>query len=304
MDDFISVLSRGAARASQGPVLITAGLAVGLIGALGLIQYSSWGADASSGTAGTAALLLVTAVTVVLPQLLLPFFLGGALGYAVEAADGGKPGWPTFVASGKRHYVSLFLAGIVAWLIFYLLALLLSLLIAVGTLALALLPLLALLGLAVMFIVLMFIEFYDIAIVADGADFLRAFPASAGFVSRHLRPVLPFFIIVIAAKVIVQLPLFSALFVRTVAELAANYSLYNSTLANGTFNETFANSTLMATQAAPFSPVALLAIALIQALAQAIAFAFLISYKAEFYHWARGIKKITDFDYDFSAESK
>jgi hypothetical protein len=45
----------------------------------------------------------------------------------------------------------------------------------------------------------------------------------------------------------------------------------------------------------------------LQILVQTVVFAFLISYKVEFYQWAKNYKKtkkITDFDYDFSDEKK
>jgi hypothetical protein len=303
MDDFISVLKKGAAGAAKGAVLPVAGLAAGLINALGLVQYSPAGAAALNDTTSLVPLIAVTTMAVLLPLIVLPFLLGGALGYAVEAVSGGRPGWPAFVSSGKRHYVRLLAAGIVAWIIFYLLALMTTVLFAFGALAPALLPVVVILALAVMFVCLMLIEFYDISIVSEGTDFFRAFAASAGFASRHLSLVVPFFLIVAAAKVVAQLPIFTAIFVRTVAELAANFSYYNGT-ANGTLNSTYANATLLAAQTAPFSLPALLGVAILQVLAQAVAFAFVVYYKAEFYRWVKGIKRITDFDYDFSQEKE
>lgn len=301
MDDLISVLKRGAAGAGRGPVLPVAGLMMGIISALGLLQYSSLGEAALNDTSSVLPMLVVTLLAVVLPQVALPFILGGALGYALESASGGKPGWKTFMDSGKKHYVSLLIAGVAAWVIFYMLALLATVLFTLGAISVALLPLMIILALAIMFICLMYIEFYDIAIVAEGTDFVRAFTASMAFVSKHLKLVIPFFIIVVIVKLLVQLPIFVAIFIRTMAELVANFSYYNETF-NGTFNSTYTNSTLMSVQTAPFSTPTLLSIAIMQILAQAVVFAFVISYKAEFYLWAKNLKKITDFDYDFSSE--
>jgi threonine/homoserine/homoserine lactone efflux protein len=61
----------------------------------------------------------------------------------------------------------------------------------------------------------------------------------------------------------------------------------------------------MTALATPMSTSSLIAIAALQILVQIVVFAFVISFKAEFWRWAKSYKaakKITDFDYDFSDE--
>lgn len=304
MDDFTSALRRGFSGTVRSPVFIVAGLLSGLVAAIALIQYGPLGSIVSSTEPDMIETALVMGVTIVLPMFAMPFIIGGALGCAVVQSKGDKVSWGLFLESGKKHYMNLLLAGIGAWLVFYFLSLIMLVLIIFGSTSPLLMLLLAPIGAIGMFLGLMFIEFYDISIVGGGADFIRSFGASIGFVRKHMAIVVPFFIIVVALKMLVQLPLLTAYLLKGIAIIAANLTYFDNGTVNTTFMNETINSTTMAMQSISFSAPSLIAIMLLQGLVQAIVFAFLIPYKAEFYRWANGIRKITDFDYDFSADAE
>lgn len=302
MDDFTSALRRGLSGTVKGPVLIVAGLLSGLITAITLIQYGPLDGIINSTQPDMIETIVVLGVSIVLPMFAMPFILGGALGCAVAQSAGGKSSWALFVESGKKHYLNLLMAGIAAWLVFYFLSLFMVVLIFIGSASPLLMLLLVLIGGLIMFLGLMFIEFYDISIVSGGADFVRSFGESIGFVRKHLPVVVPFFIILVGLKMLVQLPLLTAYLLKGIAIIAANLTYYDNGTVNTTLMNETVNSTTMALQSISFSAPSLVAIMLLQGLVQAVVFAFLVSYKAEFYQWAKNIKKITDFDYDFSAD--
>ena len=86
-----------------------------------------------SSTADVLPSLLFVTIGTVLPLLVTPYLLGGSLGYALEMVSGGKPGWPVFFASARKHYLNLFFAGIIAFLIYTVLAFVLILLVGSGS---------------------------------------------------------------------------------------------------------------------------------------------------------------------------
>ena len=303
MDDFTSALRRGLSGTVKSPVFIVAGLLAGVVTAIALIQYGPLGSTVSGTEPDMIETIVVLLASTVLPMFVMPFLLGGALGCAVAQSAGGSASWGLFMGSAKKHYMNLLMAGIGAWLVFYLLSLILLVLIVLGSVSVVLMMLLLVLGIVIMFIGLMFIEFYDISIVAGGADFLRSFGASIGFVRKHLPVVVPFFLIVVGLKLLVQLPLLTAYMLKGLTILTANMTYYENGTVNATLMNETVNSTALAMQSISFSAPSLAAIMLLQGLVQAVVFAFVVSYKAEFYQWARNLKKITDFDYDFSADA-
>jgi hypothetical protein len=295
MDDFASVLRRGLAGAGKGAPLLVAGLIAGLVYALGLFN------NVDVTTADTSA-VLVSALVSFIPLVTIPYLTGGALGYALEASAGGSPGWPTFFEAARKHYYSLFFAGLGIFLVVNV-AMLVLISGSGDVLLLCMTFLIAVVGL---FLALMLLEFYDVAIVSEGLGSMEGFRASIGFVRKNLARVVPFFLIVLFAKLLVQLPVFVADTLRTAAVIGDNYSLFFNNTTNGTLNETFLNTT-MATLGTPMSMPTLVSIAVLQIIVQTIVFAFVISYKAEFWRWAKSYKpakKITDFDYDFSDEKE
>jgi hypothetical protein len=297
MDDFASVLKKGLTGAGKGTVLIAAGLMSGIVYALGLF-------NAFDVTSSDIPTLFMGLLLTFIPLMVIPFITGGALGYALEASAGGKPGWSTFFASARRHYFSLFFAGIAILAVSTLLSYPGALLIISGAGDISLLCMAELFTFIALLVVLMFLEFYDVSIVSEGLGALDGLRASIAFVRNNLRRVVPFFLLILAAKLLTQLPLFAAQTLRLAAEISANYSLYFNNTSNGTLNASYLNSTLAA-QTAPLGTPTLIAIAVLQILVQTIVFAFVISYKVEFFRWAKSYKtakKITDFDYDFSNE--
>ena len=293
MDDFASVLRKGFAGAGKSAPLLAAGLIVALVYAVGLFN------NVDVTTADTPTILL-SALVSFLPLIVVPYVTGGALGYVLEMSAGGNPGWTTFFESARRHYFSLFLAGIIIFLIFNA-ALLLMI---AGSVDVILLCMTFLFAIVAMLAILMFLEFYDVAIVSENLGAMDGLRASFAFVRKNLGRVLPFFVIVLVAKCIVQLPLYVVDTLRMVAVLGDNYSLFFNNTTTGTLNESFLNTTIAA-QATPMNTTSLLAVAVLQVLLQIIVFAFVISFKVEFWRWAKTYKtakKITDFDYDFSQE--
>ena len=303
MVDFVSVLKRGASRTGKGPVLLAAGFVAAMVSATDLLQYTEYGQALYTDTADVLQLLLYVTLTIVLPLLVIPYVLGGALGYAVEMASGGKPGWPTFFASARKHYLNLFFAGIIAYVIYQIMGIILVNVLFLGMAGSLILCGIALPVILLAFVCAMAIEFYDIAIVSENLDFMKGFSASVGFVRKHFRMVLPFFIIVLVSRLLVMVPMFMANELKILAELIANYSYYFNETANAT-NLTSANMTQLSAQINTFSVPSLLAIGALQVIMYTIVFAFVISYKAEFYRWAKNIKNITDFDYKFPDEKE
>lgn len=303
MDDFTSALRKGLKGTVSSPVFIVAGLLSGIVSAISIIQYGPFTGFLAPENQDLAGMVLVLLTSIVVPLLTMAFITGGALGCAAAQARGENVSFGLFVREGKKHYLNLLWGGIGALIVFYFLAIVLLLLVGLGSVSAILLLLLSLGSLALMFAGLMAIEFYDIAIVADGLDFTRAFPASIGFVRKHLPRVIPFFLIVLLVKLLVELPLFTAILLKEMAAIAANLTYYD----NGTINATGLNETLNSSATAlqvGFSIPSLAAIMVLQGLVQAVVFAFLVCYKAEFYRWVKGLRKITDFDYDFSGEKQ
>jgi hypothetical protein len=303
MDDFASVLGKGFAGARKGAPLLAAGLIAGITYAIGLFN------NVDVTTADTTT-VLVSALVTFIPLVVIPYVTGGALGYALEASAGGKPGWPTFFAAARKHYFSLFFAGIVILIISTLLGYPVALLLISGVGDVSLICLAGLFTVIAMFLVLMLLEFYDVAIVSESLGATDGLRASLAFARKNLGRVVLFFLIVLFAKLFVQLPLFVTETIHIMAQLVAsggdNYSLFFNNTTNGTLNTTYLNTT-MAAVTTPMGTTTLISVAVLQVLVQTIVFAFVISYKVEFWRWAKSFKaakKITDFDYDFSDEKK
>jgi hypothetical protein len=296
MDDFASVLRKGLTGAGRGAPLLVAGLIAGLVYAIGLFNN----ADITSADTLT---LLISAFISYLPLIVIPYVTGGALGYALEASEGRQPGWTAFFASANKHYLSLLFAGIAILIVTTLLGYPGALMILSGAGDLSLLCMIEIVSFVIIFVILMFLEFYDIAIVSGNLRAMDGLRASVAFVRKNLKRVFGFFLIILFAKLLIQLPMFVTGMLRTAADISANYSLYFNNTTTGELNSSYLNSTLTA-QAAPLGTSALAAIAVLQIIVQTIVFAFVISYKVEFWQWAKSIKSITDFDYDFSDEKK
>ncbi len=93
------------------------------------------------------------------------------------------------------------------------------------------------------FLVLMAIEFYDISIVAEGSGIIQAYKNSIDFVRRNLASAVPFFIILLICKALVQMPL--------------SFGMAGSMMSNQTYYSAFtgANATLNSTAILNMGPV-------------------------------------------------
>ncbi len=289
-DDFSSILQKSIKKLSNSPVLLLAGIIVGILSLSGLVIYGHF----DTLVQNIASVFMV----VVLPLIIMPFIVGGALGYALEARQKNASSLKTFIDSGKKHYVKLFLCGIIAFLVYYFLIFTLAIAFEIfladpliGVLLLVAAVLLSFLG-------LMAIEFYDIAVVADGASVRGAFIKSIDFARRNLALVVVFFIILVLAKyVLVQIPLMAG----ATGEYMTNSTFMNMTSTMNTSLNSTLNSTFTSALSTPvsFGAPSLIMVAVIQAVIQGFVFAFVTLYKTEFYMTVRDRRKITDFDYKF-----
>lgn len=285
-DDFSSILQKSIKELSFSPVLLLAGLLVGVLSLPGLVAYSQLDS--------MIQVLASDYMMILLPLLIMPFITGGALGYALEVREKKSSSLTTFIESGKKYYMKLLMAAIVAFLAYYFL--IMGLLIVVLGFALAdpiIGGLLAIASAVLVFLCLMAIEFYDIVIVAEGTTVGQSFVRSFEFARRNMVSAVFFFIVIIAAKFLVQMPLMF----RMVGEFMTNPTYLNMTSLNATMNATL-------TTPVTFNAPSLIMVAILQIILQGFVLAFVTLYKTEFFLTVRDRKKITDFDYDFSEEKK
>jgi hypothetical protein len=303
MDDFVSIFLKSARELGKSPILLLAGFVVGALSLSGIVAYGQFD-DAIKSIAGNFS-------QIVLPLLVMPFIMGGALGYAVEVRKNGSSSLATFLRSGGQNYVRMLMAAIIAFIAFYILffAIFVSLLLAgmgdpfTGSLLLGL-------TMALAFLCLMAIEFYDISIVAEEARVVAAFKNSIGFVKRNLLISVLFFVIVIALEFLLQMPIAFGLAGAMMSNQTYYDALMNASLAANASNATAANATalnmtsLFGMGPAPIGTGGLVTVGIFQVILQGFVFAFIALYKTEFYLSVKGRKKITDFDYEFKDETR
>lgn len=288
MDDFVSIIRKSVKGLGGSPALLAAGFAVGVLSLSALVGYGRFD-EVTKMIAADYSLLL-------LPLLIMPFFTGGALGYAVEAHKNGSSGLSTFINSGMKNYVRMLMAGVIALVAFYFFMTGVGLFLFIGGMGDPFIgSILGFLTLALTFLCLMAIEFYDISIIVEGAGVIAAFGNSIDFVKRNLASATAFFILVLVLKALLQMPLSFGL----AGAMMANETYYNA-LAS-------ANASLNMTELLGAGPVAmgagsLVTVAAFQMILQGFVFAFLALCKTEFYLTVKARKKITDFDYDFLDE--
>lgn len=309
--DFGSILKRAIKGTLNNPVLIAAGFLTSLLAAPGLLIYGQLNYDLKS-----IASLYSTFIYYI---VILPFFTGGMLGYALEYTKTGSSSVSTFLKSAVKNYLKLAMAGVISFIVFYVCMLLVVLLpvIALGMGEGFLFLVLSLLSYVIFFVIVMLIEFYDIDIVEKGSGIIDSYKNSIALVRANLIPAILFFTIVIVAKILVTLPSYSAILPGMMAEYSnmtidgVNGSV-NTTL-NSTLNSTIdvASNASLSLDLPSIATDALLGIILLQVVIQTVVFAFVAVYKSEFYlaHKDGAVaatkkKKITDFDYDFSEEEK
>lgn len=290
MGDFTSIISKSLKDMASSPLLILAGFIVGILSVPLLAGYWAFSDEIKA--------IAVNFVQILLPLLIMPFITGGALGYAVEVRKTGSSSFKTFLDSAQKNYTKMLVGGIIAFLAFYILSIGAGamLLIGAATGDTLMATLMSLVGFALTFLCLLAIEFYDISIMAEGSGIGQAFSRSIDFVRRNLSFAVPFFIIVLIAKALVQIPISFGIAVS----MMSNQTYYNA-LASGNMS---LNSTLMNPPSVTMGVPSLITIAAIQIVMQGLIFAFMTLYKTEFYLGIRQHKKITDFDYKFEEEKQ
>lgn len=287
MEDFFTALSKGLKGLANSPVLLMAGILVGILTVPGLLAY---------GKFDELVVALSANYMILFPLLVMPFITGGALSYAIEVSKVGASSLSTFLAGAKKYYMRLLLAGIAAYILFHFLGLsVLVVMLGSGMAGDALLTLLlTLVSVVFMFIVLMMIEFYDVIIVSGNTGIVQSFRGSVSFVKSNFMLVLPFFVIIILVKLLIQFPLIAGM----TAEMATNETYLQSYMdVNQSLNTSLVNPVPI-----NMGSVTLISVAIFQSVVQGFVFAFVMLYKVEFYRMVSGRKKITDFDYDFSRD--
>ncbi|MCD1296091.1 hypothetical protein CUJ83_13895 [Methanocella sp. CWC-04] len=286
MGDFISILEKSVKGLANCSMLLLAGALVGILSLPGLLPYGSF--------SGTALELSGSYTFLIFPIIIMPLILSGSMGYALEYINSGSSSFSTFLGSIKKYYPKYLLASIVAFIIYYLLTT--SLLLVLFSAGIAgdafVASLMALVSLTIMFIGLMLIEFYDVCIITENHGVLKSFSMSVNFVKRNFAAVLPLFIIILILKLLVQFPLLMGM----TAEFMTNETYMTNT--------SYMNATYMGNIDIAIGIPAMISVGIFQALIQAFVFAFTILYKMNFYITIRDRKRITDFDYDFSEETK
>ncbi len=288
MDDFVSIFKSSVKELGSSPVLLIAGFVVGILSIPMLANYGQFDE--------TAKAIAIDYSQILLPLLIMPFITGGALGYAVEVRQKGSSSLQSFINSAVKNYAKMLIGGIISYIAFYLLFTGILVTILAGGLGDPfIMSLLGTLSMLLTFLVLMAIEFYDISIVAESPGIIQAYKNSINFVRRNLASAVPFFIILLILKALVQMPLSFGM----AGSMMSNETYYTALMgANSTLN-----STAMLNMApVTMGPTSIAMVAVFQVTVQGFVFAFLALYKTEFYLSVKGRKRITDFDYQFSEE--
>jgi hypothetical protein len=286
MDNLISIFGKSLKGLEKSPVLFIMGTALGILSIPALAGFGQFDDNVKT--------IAYYYTEILLPVLILPLFTGGALGCAVEARSKGSAGMSTFISSAIKNYPKLFVAGLIAFIIFWITDLALtpfggSVIDPVAD------SLISTLIVVLTFFVLMAIELYDIGIVADGLGVLASFRNSADFVRRNMASVVSFFIVILILKGVVQM------------EVPMSFGMVGSVMSNSTYYAalTNPNSSLNYTavmgmmSTATLSLPVLLVAGIFQAVIQGLIFAFLALFKTEFYLTVKDGKNVTDLDYQF-----
>ncbi|SDR01760.1 DUF7847 domain-containing protein [Natronobacterium texcoconense] len=151
--------------------------------------------------------LAVSVVASVAWFLLFPFVLGGLIGAALEAVRGAETSFGRFLGTGRQYYLRLLLATVLFAVLvfgFVIVTMIPSFVAGFGVVGLAGIDETAAIGAGILLFVgyvllvaffIMFIQFYDAAIVVDEESTLAAFSRSVGLVRRNLLSVIGYSIL-------------------------------------------------------------------------------------------------------------
>ncbi|PHQ38070.1 hypothetical protein DJ69_13635 [Halorubrum persicum] len=173
------------------PILLVAGL---LVGVGSQLQYVDHLIESPLLSAGASLAWLIV----------FPFVLGGFIGTARAAIEGADASLTHFFTAARTHYLRLLLATV----LFVILVLgtaigfgLIGFVLGIGTMALAAIHEMAAFGAGVIslliwlvsiLVVIMFVQFYDAAIVIENQSVTDAFRRSIGLVRSNLKSVAGF----------------------------------------------------------------------------------------------------------------
>ena len=187
----ISAFKDGYAALRANPILLVAGL---FVGGGSQLQYAEHLIDSPLLSAGASLAWLVV----------FPFVLGGFLGTARAAIEGTDTPVSQFVTAARTHYLRLFLATMVFVLLVLGTAIVLGLvgfILGIGSMALAAIHEMAafavgvgslLVWLVSILAVIMFVQFYDVAIVIEDQSVTDSFRRSVALVRSNLKSVTGF----------------------------------------------------------------------------------------------------------------
>ncbi|GAB7010682.1 hypothetical protein [Halorubrum trueperi] len=187
----VSAFKDGFTALRANPILLVAGL---LIGAGSQLQYVDHLIESPLLSAGVSLTWLIV----------FPFVLGGFLGIAQDAIDGTDASLTRFFAAARTHYHRLLLATVVFVLLVFGTAIglgFIGFILGVGSMALAAVNEMAafaagvvslLIWLVSILVVIMFVQFYDTAIVIEDESVADSFWRSVGLVRSNLKSVAGF----------------------------------------------------------------------------------------------------------------
>ena len=187
----VSAFKDGFTALRANPILLVAGL---LVGAGSQLQYVDHLIESPLLSAGGSLVWLIV----------FPFVLGGFLSTARAAIDGTDASLNGFVTAAREHYLRLLLATVSFVLLVLGTAIglgLVGFVLGIGSIALATIHEMAafiagvislLIWLVSILVVIMFVQFYDTAIVIENESVTDAFRRSVGLVRSNLKSVTGF----------------------------------------------------------------------------------------------------------------
>lgn len=187
----VSAFKDGYAALRATPILLVAGL---LVGAGSQLQYVDSLTDSPLLSAGASLAYLIV----------VPFVLGGFIASAKAAIEGKETSLSQFVAAGRSYYVRLLLATVLFVLLVGGIAIglgLASFILGIGSLALVVIHEMAaviagvgsiIVWLLLVLVVIMFVQFYDAAIVVENESVIDSFRRSVHLVRSNLKSVIGF----------------------------------------------------------------------------------------------------------------